>query len=185
VADQQRRLQQQRHPLDEAPAAGFVGGGAEFCPQGAGGGVEGGVGPVGDVDLGSEGVERRGLAAEGAEDVERDDVPRPFPDAVDRRLAEEPRHRRLLDVADATVALHAPASVAAFEGQMGQIAYAASKGAVAAMTLPMARDLAKRALRFKPERGRLPSITSPDAWEKRMAEGVAFLQRARSESADV
>lgn len=34
------------------------------------------------------------------------------------------------------------ASVAAYEGQIGQIAYAASKGAVAAMTLPMARDLA-------------------------------------------
>jgi len=35
------------------------------------------------------------------------------------------------------------ASVAAIEGQIGQIAYAASKGGVAAMTLPMARDLAK------------------------------------------
>jgi hypothetical protein len=30
---------------------------------------------------------------------------------------------------------------------------------------------------FKKEKGRLPSLTSPDAWEKRMAEGVAFLQR--------
>ena len=34
------------------------------------------------------------------------------------------------------------ASIAAFEGQKGQAAYAASKGGVAAMTLPMARDLA-------------------------------------------
>jgi 3-hydroxyacyl-CoA dehydrogenase / 3-hydroxy-2-methylbutyryl-CoA dehydrogenase len=34
------------------------------------------------------------------------------------------------------------ASIAAFEGQMGQVAYAASKGGVAAMTLPAARDLA-------------------------------------------
>jgi NAD(P)-dependent dehydrogenase (short-subunit alcohol dehydrogenase family) len=34
------------------------------------------------------------------------------------------------------------ASVAAFEGQIGQIAYSASKGGVAAMTLPAARDLA-------------------------------------------
>lgn len=33
------------------------------------------------------------------------------------------------------------ASVAAFEGQIGQAAYAASKGGVAAMTLPVARDL--------------------------------------------
>jgi NAD(P)-dependent dehydrogenase (short-subunit alcohol dehydrogenase family) len=39
------------------------------------------------------------------------------------------------------------ASVAAYEGQIGQIAYAASKGAVAAMTLPMARDLAKSGIR--------------------------------------
>ena len=39
------------------------------------------------------------------------------------------------------------ASVAAYEGQMGQVAYAASKGGVAAMTLPMARDLAARGVR--------------------------------------
>jgi NAD(P)-dependent dehydrogenase (short-subunit alcohol dehydrogenase family) len=39
------------------------------------------------------------------------------------------------------------ASVAAFEGQIGQIAYSASKGAVAAMTLPMARDLSKAGIR--------------------------------------
>ncbi|MEP3295877.1 MAG: SDR family NAD(P)-dependent oxidoreductase [Pseudoruegeria sp.] len=40
------------------------------------------------------------------------------------------------------------ASIAAFEGQMGQIAYAASKGGVAAMTLPMARDMAKLGVRI-------------------------------------
>jgi len=39
------------------------------------------------------------------------------------------------------------ASVAGFEGQIGQIAYAASKAAVAGMTLPMARDLARHAIR--------------------------------------
>jgi NAD(P)-dependent dehydrogenase (short-subunit alcohol dehydrogenase family) len=39
------------------------------------------------------------------------------------------------------------ASVAAFEGQIGQIAYAASKGAVAAMVLPAARDLARSGIR--------------------------------------
>ena len=33
------------------------------------------------------------------------------------------------------------ASVAAFDGQIGQVAYAASKGAIASMTLPLARDL--------------------------------------------
>lgn len=39
------------------------------------------------------------------------------------------------------------ASVAAFEGQIGQPAYAASKGAVAAMTLPVARELARSLVR--------------------------------------
>lgn len=39
------------------------------------------------------------------------------------------------------------ASVAAFDGQIGQVAYAASKGAVAAMTLPLARELARDAIR--------------------------------------
>jgi len=39
------------------------------------------------------------------------------------------------------------ASVAAFDGQIGQAAYSASKAAVAAMTLPIARDLASHAIR--------------------------------------
>jgi 3-hydroxyacyl-CoA dehydrogenase / 3-hydroxy-2-methylbutyryl-CoA dehydrogenase len=38
-------------------------------------------------------------------------------------------------------------SVAAYDGQMGQVAYAASKGAVASATLPMARDLSKHGIR--------------------------------------
>jgi len=46
-----------------------------------------------------------------------------------------------------------------------------------AISLDEARDLAKRALIFKNERGRAPEITSPDAWERRMAEGVAALAR--------
>lgn len=45
-----------------------------------------------------------------------------------------------------------------------------------------ARDLAKRALQFKIERGRLPDINSADAWEKRMAEGVAALARYRAQA---
>lgn len=50
------------------------------------------------------------------------------------------------------------------------------------LTMDEARDLAKRALRFKQERGRLPEITSSDAWEKRMAEGVAYLKRMKEEA---
>jgi NAD(P)-dependent dehydrogenase (short-subunit alcohol dehydrogenase family) len=39
------------------------------------------------------------------------------------------------------------ASVAAFEGQIGQAAYAASKGGVASLTLPLARELARHGIR--------------------------------------
>ena len=39
------------------------------------------------------------------------------------------------------------ASIAAFDGQTGQAGYAASKGGIVAMTLPIARDLAKRGVR--------------------------------------
>jgi NAD(P)-dependent dehydrogenase (short-subunit alcohol dehydrogenase family) len=40
------------------------------------------------------------------------------------------------------------ASVAAFDGQIGQVAYAASKAAVAGMTLPIARDLSRLGIRI-------------------------------------
>ena len=50
------------------------------------------------------------------------------------------------------------------------------------LTPEEARDLARRAVKFKQERGRLPSITSPDAWEKKMAEGVAYLARMKQEA---
>lgn len=39
------------------------------------------------------------------------------------------------------------ASVAAFDGQMGQAAYSASKGAIVGMTLPIARDLSSQGIR--------------------------------------
>lgn len=50
------------------------------------------------------------------------------------------------------------------------------------LTMEEARDLAKRGLKFKQERGRLPLITSQDPWEKRMAEGIAFLARKKAEA---
>ena len=43
-----------------------------------------------------------------------------------------------------------------------------------------ATDLARRALQFKNERGRLPSIESADPWEKRMALGVRTLANYRA-----
>ena len=47
-----------------------------------------------------------------------------------------------------------------------------------------ARDLARRALRFKQERGRIPSLTAADPWERRMAEGIAVLVRMKAAAAD-
>jgi superfamily II DNA or RNA helicase len=49
------------------------------------------------------------------------------------------------------------------------------------LTLEEAKELAVRAFRFKKERGRLPSLTSQDAWEKRMAEGAAAFVRYKDE----
>ncbi len=50
------------------------------------------------------------------------------------------------------------------------------------LTIEEARELARRALKFKQERGRLPLITSADPWEKCLAEGIAFLQRKTMEA---
>jgi len=47
-----------------------------------------------------------------------------------------------------------------------------------------ARELAKRGLKFKQERGRLPDIKSADPWEQRMAQGIAFLARMKAEAAN-
>ena len=49
------------------------------------------------------------------------------------------------------------------------------------LTPEQAKELAVRALKFKKERGRLPSISSTDAWEKRMAEGAAAFVRFKDE----
>jgi hypothetical protein len=49
------------------------------------------------------------------------------------------------------------------------------------ITYEESRELAQRALKFKQERGRLPDINAQDAWEKRMAEGVAALARYRAQ----
>ncbi len=55
-------------------------------------------------------------------------------------------------------------------------------GKKVSLTLEEARQLAKRALKFRQERGRLPSLTSTDPWEKKMAEGIAFLTRMKAEA---
>jgi superfamily II DNA or RNA helicase len=49
------------------------------------------------------------------------------------------------------------------------------------LTPEEAKELAIRAFRFKKERGRLPSATAQDAWEKRLAEGAAAFVRFKDE----
>jgi len=49
------------------------------------------------------------------------------------------------------------------------------------LTPEEAKELAVRAVRFKKERGRLPTISSTDPWEKRMAEGAAAFVRFKDE----
>lgn len=85
-------------------------------------------------------------------------------------------------------------SVAAEDGQMGQAAYAASKGAVASMTLPMARDLASLGIRvvsIAPGVFETPMMsTAPEAvrnsllsitqFPKRFGEGCEFALLAES-----
>lgn len=52
------------------------------------------------------------------------------------------------------------------------------------ISLEEARELAKRALKFKKERGRLPDIKSSDPWEQRMAQGIAVLTRLKAEQSN-
>jgi len=70
------------------------------------------------------------------------------------------------------------ASVAAFEGQIGQLAYSASKGAVAAMTLPAARDLSVvgiRVVTIAPGLFDTPLLaTLPEPQRKALGESVLF-----------
>ncbi len=76
------------------------------------------------------------------------------------------------------------ASVAAFEGQIGQIAYGASKGGVAAMTIPMARDLSKlgiRVMAIAPGIFGTPMVTAfPQEVQDSLASNIPFPSRLGS-----
>lgn len=63
------------------------------------------------------------------------------------RLAAQRMAKREADAEGLRGCIINTASIAAFEGQSGQVAYAASKGAVVGMTLPLARDLAPHGIR--------------------------------------
>jgi NAD(P)-dependent dehydrogenase (short-subunit alcohol dehydrogenase family) len=73
------------------------------------------------------------------------------------------------------------ASVAAFEGQIGQAAYSASKGGVAALTMPAAREFAQfgiRVLAIAPGIFSTPMLKAlPEAAQKSLGEQVPFPKR--------
>jgi NAD(P)-dependent dehydrogenase (short-subunit alcohol dehydrogenase family) len=73
------------------------------------------------------------------------------------------------------------ASIAAFDGQVGQIAYAASKGGVVAMTLPAARDLAQYGIRVNtiaPGLFDTPLLAAlPEEARTKLGAGVPYPQR--------
>ncbi len=73
------------------------------------------------------------------------------------------------------------ASVAAFDGQIGQAAYAASKGGVASMTLPIARELARvgiRVMTIAPGIFETPMLAAmPEDVKKSLGEQVPFPSR--------
>ncbi|MGL1834515.1 3-hydroxyacyl-CoA dehydrogenase [Rhodocyclaceae bacterium SMB388] len=73
------------------------------------------------------------------------------------------------------------ASVAAYEGQVGQAAYAASKGGIVAMTLPIARELARcgiRVITIAPGLFLTPMMhTLPPDVQRSLGEAVPFPQR--------
>ena len=73
------------------------------------------------------------------------------------------------------------ASVAAFDGQIGQAAYAASKGGVAAITLPIARELARHGIRvmtIAPGIFDTPMLAGlPEAARESLGKQVLFPQR--------
>ena len=73
------------------------------------------------------------------------------------------------------------ASIAAYDGQIGQVAYASSKGGVVAMTLPAARDLAQHGIRVNtiaPGIVDTPMLaTVSEDFRAGLAAGVPFPQR--------
>ena len=73
------------------------------------------------------------------------------------------------------------ASVAAFEGQIGQAAYAASKGGIVALTLPAAREFAQfgiRVMTIAPGLFRTPLLeTLPQDAQERLAQAIPFPKR--------
>jgi len=97
------------------------------------------------------------------------------------RLAAEAMSKNSPEATGERGVLISTASVAAFDGQIGQAAYAASKGGVVGMTLPIARDLARNGIRnmtIAPGIFGTPMLFSmPQDVQDALAAGVPFPSR--------
>lgn len=99
---------------------------------------------------------------------------------VARLAAERMSKSRGLECGERGVIINT-ASIAAYEGQIGQVAYAASKGAIVGMTLPMARDLASYGIRVNtiaPGLFRTPLLAGlPEKVQQELGATVPFPSR--------
>jgi len=97
-----------------------------------------------------------------------------------RLAADEMQHRDANEDGERGVII-STASVAAYEGQIGQAAYSASKGGIVGMTLPAARELARygiRVLAIAPGLFMTPMMASlPEAAQESLAKTLPFPQR--------
>ena len=97
------------------------------------------------------------------------------------RLAAEAMSRNTPESTGERGVLISTASVAAYDGQMGQAAYSASKGGLVGMTLPIARDLARNGIRnmtIAPGIFGTPMLFSmPQEVQDSLAAGVPFPSR--------
>ena len=97
------------------------------------------------------------------------------------RLAAEAIALREPDEEGERGAIVMTASIAAMDGQIGQAAYAASKGGVASATLPMARDLSRQGIRvvaIAPGVFETPMMQAvPDAFREALVEQTPFPKR--------
>jgi NAD(P)-dependent dehydrogenase (short-subunit alcohol dehydrogenase family) len=97
------------------------------------------------------------------------------------RLAAEAMTRNQPNAAGERGVIVNTASIAAFEGQIGQVAYAASKGGVAALTLPVARELARvgiRVMTIAPGTFDTPLLAGlPEAARQSLGQQVPFPSR--------
>ena len=96
------------------------------------------------------------------------------------RLAAAQIARQELDGEERGVIVNT-ASIAAFDGQIGQAAYSASKGGIVGMTLPIARDLASKQIRcvsIAPGTFDTPMLAGlPEEARQKLAEGIPHPHR--------